>query len=127
MARKKYKGGGANVYDRDVVLRCPFCHTALGGPLEVETPFGDTVEGGFCGCGAAFVFDRSGKKLGEAYMDALSLAFNWDIEAALNSGADGYEEGVVRHDTRSGKYFLGDGGRFDRNPKYYFVRKKKAE
>jgi hypothetical protein len=113
---------GAEEY-RETVLKCPFCLAALGSPAEIDTPFGDTVEGGFCGCGSAFVFDRTGRLLGEAYTSALALAYNWDYDAAFGAGEGEYEEAVVSYNTRWQKYILGDGGRFDRSPKYYFIKR----
>lgn len=109
---------------RDRTFRCPFCLAPLGVEEDMPTPFGDTVDGGRCACGARFVYDRSGKMLGEAYMEALAFAFDWDYDAALSGGEGSYDEEVVRFDPRMGKYFLGDGGKFDRSPKYYFVRRR---
>jgi hypothetical protein len=110
---------------RERILKCPFCMTPLSGEVEIDTPFGDTIEGGFCGCGTAFVFDRTGRMLGEAYIDALALAYNWDYDAAFSAAEGEYEEAVVRFNTRVRKYMMEGGGRFDRSPKYYFIRRPK--
>jgi hypothetical protein len=107
------------------VLKCPFCKTPLSGCLEIETPFGDTTEGGFCGCGTTFIYDRSGRKLGDAYMEALAMAYKWDYDAALKGADGGFNEAVVRYDPKFRKYFIGDGDRSDRNPKYYFIQRKR--
>jgi len=109
---------------RDRTFRCPFCLAPLGVEENIPTPFGDTVDGGRCACGARFVNDRTGKMLGEAYMEALAFAYDWDYDAALSGAGGGYDEEVVRFDPRLGKFFLGDGGKLDRSPKYYFVRRK---
>ncbi len=110
---------------RDRILKCPFCMGPLNVVENIETPFGDEVDGGSCRCGTVFVYDRSGKKLGEAYMEAIAMAYDWDYDAAMEAADGGYEEAVARYDARHGKYLLGEGGRFDRNPKYYFVKRKR--
>jgi hypothetical protein len=111
--------------DREKVLMCPFCKTVLTTTMEIETPYGESVEGGFCGCGTAFVFDRSGRNSGEAYMNAMALAYGWDYEAACEGADGGFEEAVVRFDTRAMRYLKGEGGRFDRSPKYFFIRRNR--
>lgn len=112
----------AKEIDRDKILRCPFCKVTIGEIRDIEAPFGSTLEGGACACGACFVHDRTGKLLGEAYMDALAMAYDWDYDAAL-AGEGGYEEAVIRFDSRFCRYFLGDGGPMDRSAKYYFIKR----
>lgn len=109
---------------RDRTLRCPFCLSPVELQEGMQASFGGTVDGGRCGCGAVFVHDRTGRLLGEAYMDALAMAFGWDYDAALGAESGSYEEAVVRFEPRIGKFLLDEGGRFDRSPKYYFVRRK---
>jgi hypothetical protein len=112
---------------REKFLKCPFCLLPIcGPPRHIDTPFGDTVEGGGCGCGAVFVFDRTGRMLGEAFMNCLAFAFDWNYERAVEAGEGSYEEAVVMYDKRFKKFMLDDGGRFDRQPKFYFVRRLKA-
>jgi len=109
---------------RDKYLKCPFCFERIMDFREVESPFGDTHDGGGCGnCGAVFIFDRTGRLLGEAFMEAIALAYDWDYDKALEAADGGYEEMAVQYDTRSGRYLLGDGGPMNRHPKYYFVRR----
>jgi hypothetical protein len=118
---------GDEVY-RERVLKCPFCMTPLSGAQDIDTPFGDTIEGGFCGCGTAFVYDRSGRMLGEAYSEVLALAYGWDYDAAFSAAEGEYEEAIVSFNSKARKYVMGEGGRFDRSPKYYFIRRpRKAE
>lgn len=111
---------------RDVVLRCPFCLVPLDGHVEIETPYGGEIDGGKCGCGAVYVHDRSGRMLGEAFTDAVAMAYDWDYDAAFGGAEDSYDEFVIRVDKRLKKYLAGDGGPRDRSPKYYFIRRKKG-
>ena len=108
---------------RGKMLRCPFCLTVMRRIWDIETPFGVTHEGGKCPCGAVFLRDRSGKNLGELYSDTLVFAYDWDFDAAYSVEEDQYEEAIVRHATGSGKFFLGEGERNDRGPKFYFLRR----
>jgi hypothetical protein len=105
-------------------LKCPFCFDRIMDVCEVTGSFGDEHEGGRCAnCGAVFIYDRTGRLLGEAFMDAIAMAYDWDYDKALAGADGGYEETAVQYDTRAGKYLLGDGGPMNRNPKYYFVRR----
>jgi len=109
---------------RDKYLKCPFCFDRILDFREVSSPFGDTHDSGGCpNCGAVFIYDRTGRLLGEAFMDAIALAYDWDYDKALAAEDGGYEEMAVSHDLRTGRYLLGDGGPMNRNPKYYFVRR----
>jgi hypothetical protein len=110
---------------RERVLTCPFCRTPLGDPVETETPFGNTIEAGFCKCGTVYVFDRSGRMLGETYTEALALAFNWDYDKAY-SGGELYEEAIVRYSAKWRRYVLDDDRRMNRDSKYYFIRRQRA-
>lgn len=114
---------------RDRILKCPFCERALSGTTPIDTPLGDTVDGGFCPCGAVFIYDRSGKRQGEAYMDALALAYNWDYEAAVSGGGEGnegFEEASIRYDAKVQMFFDDQGGRSTRDPQFYFIKRKRT-
>lgn len=111
---------------RDKVLRCPFCLEPVGTPAPVKTPFGSTMDGGKCVCGGVFVYDRTGRLLGEAFSDALAYAFDWDYDAAFTTEV-GYEEAMVIYNTSVGKYLLIETVQLDRTPKYYFVKRLKQE
>jgi hypothetical protein len=100
---------------REKVLKCPFCGEIIGMPEEIKTPFGDTLEGGRCGCGALYVFDRTGRKLGEAYSEALALAFDWDYDTAFSTPVEEY---------KVGKFMGGEGDYRDRSSKFYFIKRK---
>lgn len=67
---------------RDREPRCPFCDRLFDRPHEIKTKLGNRFSGGRCECGAVYVFDRTGRNLGEAYVDALTFACNDDWEAA---------------------------------------------
>lgn len=109
------------------MLRCPFCGQSPGIPLDINTPFGDTVEGGNCPCGAVYVYDRTGRKLGEAYTEALVYAFDWDYDAAFSAPEGSYEEAVIRYNVRVNRYLEGEGNFKDRCAKFYFIRRKKQD
>jgi transcription elongation factor Elf1 len=112
---------------RDKVFRCPFCFEAVICYEDMDTPAGDTMDGGFCeNCGAAFAYDRTGKRGGDIYMDAVALAYEWDYDKAVEGAEGGYEEAIVRYNPRVGKYLLGEGDRRDRSPSYVFIKRKKA-
>lgn len=63
-------------------LNCPFCSSPLGSPVEIKSRFGSSFEGGKCSCGAVYVYDSTGHNLGDAYIDALGLACNDDMDKA---------------------------------------------
>jgi|Deesub1362A_J573_1020465.scaffolds.fasta_scaffold00168_57 hypothetical protein len=110
---------------REVILKCPFCGEVPEPMSEIDTPFGDTIEGGSCGCGAVYVYDRTGRKLGESYTEALVLAYDWDYDAAFFTAEEEYEEAVIRFDIRMRKFLGGEGNFRDKSPKFYFIKKKK--
>jgi hypothetical protein len=60
--------------DKDEIARCPFCAAALGAPEPIKSGTGECT-GGRCGCGAVYCLDATGHNVGEAYLDALTLAF----------------------------------------------------
>ncbi len=81
--------------------RCPFCHSLFAPPVEISTEIG-FITGGRCDCGATYVYDISGKNLGEAYMDALSYACNddWDMAMSLEPDKD-YSKVFLKYDSRA--------------------------
>ena len=66
----------------DASLNCPFCSRPLDPPGEIKARFGSSFEGGKCECGAVYVYDSTGHSLGDAYIDALGLACNDDMDKA---------------------------------------------
>lgn len=106
------------------ILDCPFCSRVLDEPREITTDIGSTFSGGRCACGAVFVYDRSGHNLGDAYVDVMAYACDYDWERAwsLVPGED-YEIQELNHDTRRNKYTRAQ----RRNiPTFLFVRLKKG-
>jgi len=106
---------------RDRFLKCPFCLAAIIDRRKITTPFGNDIEGGRCVCGAAYVYDYLNKNLGDSYVDAVAMAFEWDYDA-LDDPLRPFEETMVRLHS-NGKYLLGDGGKYDKTPKFIFVRR----
>src|SRR3989304_3706659 len=106
-------------------FKCPFCGSLLEPPVEIKSGF-EVFEGGKCSCGAVYVYDRTGRKLGEALTEALVFAHDGDYDKAFTSDED-YEEAVIRHNQRLNRFLEGDGGRLDRSPKFYFLRLKGAQ
>lgn len=109
---------------RDRFLKCPFCLAAITDKRRITTPFGNDIDGGRCECGSAYVHDYLGKNLGDSFVDAVAMAFEWDYEAFEDPDKP-YEETMVRLHT-NGKYLLGDGGKYDKFPKFIFVRRLDA-
>lgn len=81
--------------DKDEPAKCPFCKQVLRAPGPVKTETGDCV-GGRCGCGAVYCFDPTGHNLGEAYLDALTLACGEEAELFSRE----YDEAVLEYDAR---------------------------
>ncbi len=113
--------------ERSKILQCPFCGEVPTVPVEIDTPFGSTVDGGNCPCGAVYVYDRTGRMLGEAFSDALALAYEWNYDAAFAAAEGSYEEGVVRFNKRARKFMTGEGDPRDRSARFYFILRKKAD
>jgi hypothetical protein len=113
---------------RDKFLKCPFCFERILDFRKIDTPFGDTHDGGSCSnCGAVYIYDRTGRLLGEAFMETIAMAYDWDYDKALEGADGGYEEATVRYEGQSGRYFLGDEGRLTRSAKYCFIRRLKQD
>lgn len=108
------------------ILRCPFCETPMGEPQEIMSSFGNIISGGKCQCGAAFVYDRSGHKLGDAYVDALALLCEDDMEKAWSLVPEkDYEVLELSYNTRRNKFGREAVSRGRPSPMYLFVRLKK--
>jgi hypothetical protein len=89
----------------DNILRCPFCDSPIGELEEVMTRFGNTFTGGKCACGAVYVFDGSGHNLGDAYVDALTYAYDGDMDKAWSMTPDeDYEVRELGYDSRRNRF-----------------------
>ena len=110
----------------DSVLRCPFCDNALEEPKEIKSRFGSTVTGGSCACGAVFVYDRTGHSMGDAYVDAVNLAYDDDPEKgwSMTPGED-YELLELTYNSRRHKFGREAATRGRPSPGFIFVRLKK--
>lgn len=115
-----------DINERDKHLACPFCRLSLEGPSEISLPFGSKAEGGKCQCGAVYIYDRSGRMTGEAFSDALLLAYEGDYDKAFGADDEDYEEVTVSHARDRGRYVTGEPSLNDRNPKFYFIRLKRV-
>jgi hypothetical protein len=85
--------------DKDEVAKCPFCSEFLSEPEPIKTALGEGI-GGRCSCGAVYSFDPTGHNVGEAYLDALALAYG---EGWNRIPEDSYDEVVLQYDARTGK------------------------
>lgn len=81
------------------------------------------AEGGRCECGAIYIFDETGRFLGEAFMDALALLFDQDYDKALSATEDDYEEETITFDKRMNR-FVNDSRQISHVSKYLFLKKK---
>lgn len=105
-------------------FRCPFCGGPLTPPDVVKMDFIET-EGGRCECGAVYVCDRTGRMLGEAFSDALVIAFGGDYDTAFSAPEEGYEEITMTYSARHRKFVPHLGSRPKKESMYVFVKRKK--
>lgn len=77
---------------------CPFCGQVIERPMEAPPYHAGQVPVGTCVCGAVYACDVTGKNLGQALLEALAYACNFDLELAteLKEGAD-YDESILEH------------------------------
>ncbi len=109
------------ISDRYRVLSCPFCGRSPEGPRKIQMRFGETT-GGHCECGAVYVYDETGRMLGEAFNDALALLYREDYDAAYSAAEGEYEEEIITYEKRLRRYAQG-AGPYDRSAKYLFLKK----
>jgi hypothetical protein len=109
----------------DAVLRCPFCEEPIGALDEITTRFGNSFTGGTCSCGTVYVYDGSGHNLGEAYVDALAYACDWDWDRAwsLQPEVD-YDIQELSADTRRNKFLTARRGS---KCTYLFIRLREKQ
>ncbi len=84
-------------------LVCPFCRTALARPAQIRIPPSESAQGGACKtCGAIYLFDPTGKNVGEVMMQGLQVAANLLSREVyeLVAGED-YEEVILSYDWRT--------------------------
>ena len=81
-------------------LQCPFCNTMLRSPIDIN--FKDMeFTGGICPCRAVYVLDRSGRNMGETYMDALTFLSRGDYDKAQNLDPAEYETNELEYNYQS--------------------------
>jgi len=108
-------------------FNCPFCGRAPEPPHPIQMQFGETV-GGRCNCGAIYIYDETGRMLGEAFTEGLALLYGDNYDAAFSAPEDEYEEEIVSYDRRLKRFVSGSTGPFDGTSKFLFLRKtKKAQ
>lgn len=109
---------------REKTLKCPFCGSEAAPPAPRKVGYED-FDGGTCPCGSVYVYERTLRRQGEAYMSAIIFAYNGDYDAALGAGEGDYEEATIRYDQRTGNFYEGDGAWLDRSPRFHFIKLKK--
>ncbi len=115
---------GGNAYGN--ILQCPFCERPIEEPREIQSRFGSSISGGRCECGAVYVYERSGHNLGDAYVDALTLACEGDMDKAWSLTPDkDYEILELTYNTRRNKFGRESVSRGKPSPVYLFIRLKK--
>lgn len=110
-----------------VELVCPFCKSSLVRPAPIKTGPGQQVPGGKCGtCGAWYLFDPTGKNVGEIMMQALEIAASELSKNALElvAGED-YDDVVLSYDWRTHRSSGVAQGFADRYGRLYMVKVKK--
>jgi hypothetical protein len=82
--------------DRTLPAQCPFCKTEIVRPIAVEGGQWYEFAGGFCRCGAVFALDPTARNGGAAFLQALLMASDGDMDRAmgLSEGVD-YDCGYV--------------------------------
>jgi len=105
-------------------LACPFCDTMLRSPMDIN--FKDMeFTGGICPCRAVYVLDRSGRNMGETYMDALTFLSRGDYDKAMNLDTDDYETVDLDYNYQSNT--IGSKKVGEKNCKIIFARLKNDE
>lgn len=108
--------------ERYRVFTCPFCGQRPEDPHNIEMHFGTTT-GGMCRCGAVYVFDETGRMLGQAFVEALALLYGDDYDKAFSSvPEEEYEEEIISYDPRRKIYYNGS-NIFERSSKFLFLKK----
>ena len=99
----------------------------LGEPVEIDTPFGGTVDGNRCACGAVYVYDRTGRMLGEAFSEALAMAYDWDYDKAFEAPEEDREEAVINYIAKVRQFVRNEDTRFTKAPRFVFIRRKRLD
>jgi hypothetical protein len=106
------------------MLQCPFCDNLLVRPIDIKFKEME-ITGGICKCGAVYLYDRSGRNLGETYLDALTFLCRGDIEEALLLSPEDYEDADLEYDFNTNR--LDARGPAGKTGRIIFVRLKKKK
>ena len=83
--------------DRTLPARCPFCKAEILRPVEVEGGQWYDFAGGFCDCGAVFALDPTARNGGAAFLQALVMITDGDMDRAMSlSEGEDYDCGYVQ-------------------------------
>jgi len=85
-------------YDRTRPVRCPFCREEVLRPVELQEGQWYDFGGGFCDCGAVFAHDPTARNGGAAFLQALVMAVDGDMDRALAlAEGEDYDVGYVEN------------------------------
>ncbi len=84
--------------DRTRPALCPFCGAELLRPVHLEGGAWYDFAGGFCDCGAVFALDPTARNGGAAFLQALVVAADGDMDRAMGlSEGEDYDVGYVQN------------------------------
>jgi len=107
-------------------LQCPFCDNLLAGPADI-TMGSLELTGGMCKCEAVYVYDRTGRNLGAAFMDALCFVCKEDYDRALSLMPEEYDTVTLDYDPHSHTASISEDRSTRKSPKLFFVKLKEPE
>ena len=86
------------VSDRTRPALCPFCGAAVLRPVQLEGGTWYDFAGGFCDCGAVFALDPTARNGGAAFLQALVVVADGDMDRAMGLGeGEDYDVGYVQN------------------------------
>lgn len=83
-------------------LQCPYCNNFLIRPVEIRFKNME-LTGGICTCGSVYLYDRTGRNLGEIYLDALTFLCRGDLDRALALAPEDYEDTDFEYDFQTNR------------------------
>ncbi len=84
--------------DRTRPACCPFCGAQVLRPVHAESGQWYDFAGGFCDCGAVFALDPTARNGGAAFLQALVMASDGDMDKAMSLGeGEDYDVGYVQN------------------------------
>lgn len=77
---------------------CPFCGAEVLRPVQLEGGTWYDFAGGFCDCGAVFALDPTARNGGAAFLQALVVVADGDMDRAMGLGeGEDYDVGYVQN------------------------------